>query len=267
MRKWLALGVPVPFFAMMWMACNGDSGGTSDAAGDVTTKDAGADKKILPDVAQPDVGPGCVPATTIDTTQVTWVPPITPNPNACSDAQVQGYYNACFSSTSSSTTCNAFQSNAANATCLGCLVSTAGSSTSYGGLILYGKVYWANQGGCISILTGDTSATSCGAKQEAVLVCDELACSNNCPVTDSTSLQAYQACTGTANSGVCKPYVDAVCDLADSGADGAAAAQTDCLDPTSFQAYVTSMAAVFCGDYTGDAGTPTDASADAPDGD
>ncbi len=266
MRKWLALGVQVPFVAMMWVACNGDNNNGSDA-GDSSVQDVKVDKKAPADVAQVDTGGGgCSPETTIDTSQIKFVPPITPNPNACSDAQILALYNACFGTSATQAACTAFEGAAANTTCVGCMLTTWGTSTAFGTLVAISGVDYANTSGCIAIETGDQSATSCAAKEQAVLNCEILACSTSCPkITDQTTFTEWTNCTTAADNGICKTYVDAVCNLADAGAEAGAAYQT-CQNHQSFQDYYNALAPIFCGGYAADAGASDAGSSDAGDG-
>jgi len=276
MRKGLAIGFTVPFAVVMFAACNSGDNNGSDASTDATNPtDVVTEKKPLPESSTSDVNTGtCSPSTTIDTSQVTWVAPITPNANACSATQVQALYDGCFGTNASSTACNGFINTSANTTCYACMVSTYGKSTSYGALVQIGGVDYANIAGCIAVLTGDTSSTGCGAKDQAVTDCETLACEDNCPeVTDNTSFEEYTNCTQAADQGVCASYISAECDLQDAGLDGAASAYATCVNQSSFENYYFAMATVFCGNYAVDAGTDagtdaeTDAAEDAPDGD
>jgi hypothetical protein len=273
MRKWLALGVQVPFVAMMWVACSGDTNNGSDA-GDSSIPDVAPDKKAPADVAQVDTGGGgCAPETTIDTSQIKFIPPITPLPNGCSDAQITGLWNACFGTSATQTACTTFEGAAANKTCVGCMLSTWGTSTAFGTLVAISGVDYANISGCIALETGDQSATSCAAKEQAVLNCEILACSPSCPkITDQTTFKEWTTCTTAADNGVCKTYVDGVCNLADAGAEAGAAYQT-CQNHQAFQDYYNALSPIFCGGYPADAGvadsgtdsSTTDAATDAPD--
>jgi len=273
MRKWLVLAVQLPFVALMWAGCNGDdtSGDAGDAAQDVKT-----DKKLAPETGPVDSGIQCpTPLSSIDTSQITWVPPITPNPTACSDAQIAAYFDGCLGPNQSTSACQAFTTSAANATCLGCLITNQ-SASKYGALIAVGGVDYANTSGCIAILTGDSSNTGCGAKAESVLQCESLACGDQCPVKDNASFQQYTQCTGAADKSVCQTYVSAQCDLSDAGS-----VYATCLNHSDFASFYAAIAPVFCGGYPADAGTDggtdastdaaddgaTDAATDAPDGD
>jgi hypothetical protein len=274
MRKLLAGAISISFVGLFFAACSGDNA-NSDASADGTVDAIIDNKKPLPETSTNDVATGtCSPSATIDTSQITWVPPITPEPSGCSSVQVSDYYNDCLGTSATSTTCQGFTNNAANATCNTCLISTYDKDTKYGALIQIGGVDYANIAGCIAILTGDVSSTGCGAKNQAVTDCETLACSSSCPaVTDQTSFTEYTDCTTAADSAVCASYVTAECDLQDAGTDGSAAAYATCENQASFEDYYNTMAVVFCGGYAvSDAGTDagdasTDAAIDAPDGD
>jgi hypothetical protein len=280
MRKWLALGVQVPFLAMMWVACNGDNTQNADAGDAASVQDVKAEKKPI-DTGVQDTGSGaCSPATSIDSSQIKFVPPNAPNPTACSDAQIQQLYDACFGPNAAQTPCTAFINAASNKTCNTCMFSTWGTSTALGTLIDVAGVDYADTSGCIAIETGDSSSTGCAAKEQAVLACEVLACGTNCPqVSDQTTFNEWTACTSQADQGVCKTYADAVCDLSDAGT-----VYTVCQNHQSFDEYYFALAPVFCGGYPADAGvsdagsdaasdastsdaSSSDAATDAPDGD
>ena len=263
MRKQLLIATPVPFLMMAWGACSStpttpDGGGPDTSVQDVAQQD----KKTIPDVGQPETGPTCpTPLTSIDTSQIQWVPPITPS-NACTAAQAGQYWADCYSSTATSAACNGFN-NSANAACLACL-ATNSSAAMYGATIDYTGVTYANIAGCIAIEMDNTTSTGCGAKYQAAFQCELLACLSVCPVTDQASFMQFQTCTQSAATGVCASYVEAECNLVDGGLDGAAAANTNC-SANDFQGYYDAMSTVFCGDYTPEAGA--EAGADAGDAD
>lgn len=260
MRKWLAVSIQIPFIAMMWVACSGDDSGVGDA-GDASSKDVTLDKKTLPDVAVPDTGPSCTPAT-VAPGDLTWTPPHAPDLTACSDQQIQDYFTNCLPG--SGTSCATYEKLTANAACIKCIISQKTDAT-YGPLIAVPNgVVYANTGGCVALEQGDVTNTGCGAKIWEESECEDLACSDNCA---GAAFADYQKCTTAARSGTCAAEVTAECNLADAG--NVAACN---LAATSFQALYTSIATVFCGGYpAGDGGTPdggmTDAAADAPDGD
>jgi hypothetical protein len=266
MRKWLVVCVPLPFFSMMWAACSSSPTG-SDGGADVTVTDSATmDKKVIPDVGMMEAAATCpTPASSIDTSMIQWVPPVTPNPTACTATQASTYFDDCWGTSSSSTLCNAFTGSSANTACAACL-STASTASAYGVIVVYTGIGYDNQAGCVAVEMGDLSSTGCGAKIQAVTQCENLACLTNCPVTDQASLTLFQQCAAAADMGVCSQYATAAnagaCNLADSGADGAAQAGAICESATDFQGLYNAISPVFCGDYTpadaGDAGADSD---------
>jgi hypothetical protein len=264
MRKWLALAVQVPFFAMMSVAaCSGDNNNNGDAGDSSTTQDVKPDKKPLPDTGPQETGPTCSPSD-VNAADLTWTPPRPINPSGCSDAQIAGYYAACLNGGSG---CSTFEGANANKACVACINSNI-TDTAYGPLIAVpNNVVYANIGGCIALVTGDVSSTGCGAKAWEASECEDKACSDNCV---GAQFADYQNCTKAAASGTCANEEKAVCDLSDAG--NVAACN---LNAQTFQDLYTSIATVFCGGYPADAGPPsdggtdgsTDASVDAPDGD
>ncbi len=269
MRKWLALGVQVPFIAMMWVACSSDNTGTGDGGDASQTQDVkAADKKVIPDVSVPEEGPGCAPSATIDTSKLTWSPPIPSN--ACSAQQITDFNANCFDSTTASTAkCTAWTGTTANKACAGCM-ETSESVPNYGAIIDTGHgVVYANIGGCIAIVAGDLTAGGCGAKFWATSQCEDLDCADNCPITDNASFTAYQQCTTAAATGACKVYADAECDTSPD----AGVIYTKCSLPLTtaknFSDLVLAYGPVFCGGLPDDGGTSTDggssdAASDAP---
>jgi hypothetical protein len=266
-NKWLALVVQVPFVAVMWSACNsGDNSMMDVQNSDVTTADVSPDKKMAPDIGVMDMGTGgCNPTQTIDTSQIKWIPPNMPSATACTDVQVAGYYTDCLGSTATSAACNAFTSATGNKNCITCLSSVAYTSSTYGALVAYGGVDYANTGGCIAIELNDYTATGCGAKNEAVAECEYAACATQCPmITDQTTFMEYTTCTAAADMGVCASYINAQCDLSpDGGVDGAAAAAANCFY-SNFQEYYQAFGVLFCGGQPAPDGGTTDAATDGP---
>ncbi len=96
-----------------------------------------------------------------------------------------------------------------------------------------------NVPGCVAIVTGDSSPSSCAARLQTAGDCEGAACLAQCPIVDTQSFQQYQQCTQSAASGGCSKYVTAECAL-----DGGAAAQCDVVD---FQTAYTNIVPLFCG--------------------
>ena len=265
MRKWLALAVQVPFFAMMSVAaCSGDNNNPPDA-GDSSVQDVKADKKPVESGPTPEAGPTCTPSD-VNAADLTWTPPRPINPTGCSDAQIAGYYAACLNGGSG---CSTFEGAANNKACVACINSNI-TDSAFGPLIAVpNNVVYANIGGCIALVSGDTSSSGCGAKSWEASECEDKACSDNCVGAQFTD---YQNCTKAAASGTCANEEKAVCDLSDAGNVTAACN----LNASTFQDLYTAITTVFCGGYPADAGVSdagsdaasdaaSDASTDAPD--
>jgi hypothetical protein len=262
MRKWLALAVQVPFFAMMSVAaCSGDNNNNTDA-GDSSVVDVKTDKKPTEAAPPQEAGPTCSPSD-VNAGDLTWTPPRPINATGCSDAQIAGYYAACLSGGSG---CSTFEGAAANTACVKCINSNI-TDSAYGPLIAVpNNVVYANIGGCIALVSGDVTSSGCGAKAWEASECEDKACSDNCVGADFAT---YQKCTNSAASGTCATEEKAVCDLSDAGNVTAMCN----LNASTFQDLYTAITTVFCGGYADDAGVTdggadgaADASTDAPDG-
>jgi hypothetical protein len=125
---------------------------------------------------------------------------------------------------------------------LACLISTA-DETSYGPVILLAGGGWhVNVPGCIAIVSGDLSASGCGAKAQAIDQCQEGACRDVCPVFDS-----FVACQGAANDSVCRSYI---LDNACTRKPGLGV----CTGYVTAKEYYFGIAPIFCGPAITDAG-------------
>jgi hypothetical protein len=244
MRKWLVLFVQVPFVALMWSACGGGDNNNADAAADVTTPDTAPDKKVTPD-APADTNNLCGP-TAVDATSVTWTHPRAIQPYGCSAQQIQDYIAICIDGTNTTISCTAWAT--ANATCNTCVYSQDSDSIYAATIYMTTSQYiYANVGGCIALLTGDSSDTGCGAKAWKATECEDSACS--ACMTDAD----YNTCTATSDTGTCATFVNAQCDLTDAGA------ASPCVVGTTPDESFTAVATVMCGGYAADAGPPVDA--------
>jgi len=264
MKKLVALMIPLPLLAAVFVvACSSDD--TAQPGTDAST-DVVSDKKVPPPSDAADVAVStCAPAD-VSTFTPSWIPPVAPQPTACSQTQIGDFYSKCFDATTSNTTdCTNWEK--ANATCDKCMV-TADTATKYGALISSTGVTTANIGGCIALLDGNATDQGCGAKYLAAFQCGQAACADACPIPagDNAAFKAYTSCLSKAATTVCKTYEAAKCKSADAGD-----AIDRCLNtPTDFQSYFIDIGAVFCGGFVAtDAGTDaaTDAGpADAADG-
>ncbi len=182
----------------------------------------------------PPPAPTCpTPADVSQWTAPPFIPPVVQK-GSCTSQQIQDLFNACFSPTNNQTQCNSFQQ--ANAACVSCALTKPQAP---GPLVEGTALVTLNIPGCIAIVTGDASPSSCAARLQTVDACEEAACAAQCPVTDAQSFQQYVQCTQTAASGGCKTYVGAECAI-----DGGAAGQ--CL-VSDFQTGFMTLVPLFCG--------------------
>jgi hypothetical protein len=103
-------------------------------------------------------------------------------PGACDTEKIAQEYALCSSGSPKydQTACRSFNIDPANASCLGCLFSASDADVSAALLVLPGSYWLANVGGCEALLDGDSSPTSCGAREQASSICQYNACINAC---------------------------------------------------------------------------------------
>jgi hypothetical protein len=169
------------------------------------------------------------------------VPPLGAHLGRCSPTQVSGFYTACFDTTSTTTTCNAWMQDAANTTCLGCLY-TDSTATSYGALIAYSGATFVNEAGCIAL--AEPCNEPCAQAISDLTACEDAACGS----TFCADLTTYDACRSQADSCTsCSGYATATgCASLITGAQHPAEATCN-LNATTFQAFYTSIATFMCG--------------------
>jgi hypothetical protein len=173
---------------------------------------------------------------------------------------IQAYYDACIGPSMSKGACDVFA--VSDPACAACIVSSE-SATAYGPLVLANGFLQANVAGCVEV--EDPSNLSCAQAQQALSDCELAACSANCPVTDQTSLVAYEQCAGQADAVGCQAYyLAAECLLAEVEAGVPANSESACL-PSTFEKFYAAIVPLFCGQASADAsGSPAvDASGDA----
>jgi hypothetical protein len=142
--------------------------------------------------------------------------------------------------------CQALEAAPENAGCLKCLFSSFGAADSAAIFVTPVDYRLANVGGCIALLDGDSSETSCGARRQAVDICYQMVCEEAC-VSDYEGIpdcfkKAYPAC---------KRYADAAsCSLLPQ--------YSVCSGYTTYPEFVAALGDVFCGSgvpgATGEAG-------------
>ncbi len=104
-----------------------------------------------------------------------FVPPHEPR-SVCTAAQIKAYYDACWVFTGDAGShCADFVGNPANSPCIECVLTPAGA-TKYGATFTYPYGTTPNTSGCIALVDGDTSPNSCGARYQALGICQKLAC-------------------------------------------------------------------------------------------
>jgi len=122
-----------------------------------------------------------------------------PREAKCTDLELSELHDACLGSTASTAACNAFR--AAHLACFSCFLTTS-SASAQGALTQWDQTAVryidVNVGGCLSLLAGDSSATSCGAKWDAWNRCAIGAC------CASTPFASFQSCVAAARTGGCK---------------------------------------------------------------
>jgi hypothetical protein len=145
--------------------------------------------------------------------------------------------------------CHAFEVDDANQACLKCMYSSVGAEPAAPVMVTGANAWIPNTGGCIALLQGDSSETSCGARRQAADLCFSAVCESACA---ATGYNGYSACIQQA-SATCKRYVDpAACSLLPQYAR--------CTSYTSFADAVAAVTDVFCvsgppaGSETGDGG-------------
>jgi hypothetical protein len=138
----------------------------------------------------------------------TWAPPTLPMPGACTQQQVERQFAVCASSRNDTTACNLFNNAPENVGCVGCMLSAPFAErhgpivvgTSRGGSLV-------NTPGCIALVDGDSSATSCGAKKQAYVDCELAACSKVCPGSYRNS--RFYRCADEASRSICGQFLEA----------------------------------------------------------
>ncbi len=127
--------------------------------------------------------------------------------NACTQAQLAQFVNACVVPGATTTSCNDWQADAGG-TCIGCLF-TEQSASAWGPVICNGGCS-LNYGGCLDLELNQVSlekqnagAGSCGDELSADFLCQDYAC-----LACNLGSPDYETCTASAVANQCKSYVD-----------------------------------------------------------
>jgi hypothetical protein len=176
-------------------------------------------------------------APTADGFETQWMPPQA-TPGACSAEQIAQQYALCSSGSAkyNRTACRAFDIDTANATCLGCLFTAFDADVS-GAIMLLPKNHWlANIGGCEALIDGDSSPTSCGAREQAASICEYDVCIDAC--TSDATEQDWKTCNRAASQACAQYRSKASC----SNLPRYAACHL-----TTFADYFSTLGDIFCG--------------------
>jgi hypothetical protein len=158
-----------------------------------------------------------------------------PNParKLCTETQVTELVECLAVLESQPMACNTFKQNSANTTCYNCVVTSSISAT-YGAVIDDGAYVYPNFAGCLSVLEGNLSTSSCGAR---VLANDECAGYSCQACADAQSYGPdWGACMDRASAVDCQTY-DRSC---------AAKYEPQCLGQ-NFKEDLQKVIKVFCG--------------------
>lgn len=248
---WTTIGA----FALVSVAACSASDPAPAVATGVSSGDGGADVAVRPRrdaSAENDAGGTCSPQP-VEPSSLGWKPPNAVRPGACEEAQIGGWYDACWGDSWSQATCDTFEKDAVNRACLDCLFYAPNAATR--GAAEVGAYLRLNVAGCIAIVSGDASATGCGAKLQAETDCPRQACEPVCPLDTARDYDRYEACEDAAYDGLCASYVDAEGGCADLPA------YRTCRGASylDFRSAFIGISSVFCG------GSALDAGADAGD--
>lgn len=172
-----------------------DAAPMDDGAVDASADDAGSA------LACP---PGSVAAFT-----PTWKPPKPLHSGACSLADAELTVDCAFDPNAKQSTCDALFADAGSSACTLCVL-TDDFDTSYGPIVMHGAYAALNLGGCIAQASGDTTASSCGAKVQAIAECQQFACTA-CPdpSTSAKAMSDYLKCQSSALTTACGAFAKA----------------------------------------------------------
>lgn len=158
-------------------------------------------------------------AGTIDLSTFTpeWHPSSGLHQNQCDATQINDFFDVCVATTGAP--CDVFVENPDNALCVACLVTGDAGAPEYGPFTAYltPNVLYENPGQCLSVLEGNETETSCGAKVASAVQCTLEACA----LCVNVSFDTLVTCLNAAEAGDCKPLFAAkdacIADLATQG--------------------------------------------------
>ena len=192
----------------------------------------------------------CLACELCDVSGYTPTPMSTPvaSKNACSPTEISDFVTACYGTSATQQTCDAWKTAEADAgSCLSC-VFTAQSAAAWGAFVCTSISCSPNTPGCVDLELGQISqekqaggSGSCGDLLDASYGCQDYAC-GTCSGTDIAT------CTNSAVQNECKNYVDTASNspaCAALEADAATAKLQSCFPQSDTG--VLSFVNVFCG--------------------
>ncbi len=165
--------------------------------------------------------------------------------NVCSDAEVEGYWDACFNANYDDAKCKAY--TAAHASCTSCL-ATPDTAATAGPIVLHknSSYYTLNVAGCIALAQKKSGTDSCAAAYAKALNCKDAAC-DSCFTGSQSDYSNYNDCKKNNNVQQCEQLASgAGATCGDLKMDPAAAC-FGTIQETNFQIYKR-MAQLFCRD-------------------
>jgi hypothetical protein len=191
-----------------------DASQVEDAA---VPPDAGRGADAAPEAAAPAV---CTPHAVSEPFGPAWIAPWPFHSGACKAGEADLVITACYSPTANSATCQ--NTSGAHGACSLCVKSNV-VGVPRAAIVAYSALGRdvGNAGGCVARLTGDVSATGCGAKVDAAWMCTHLAACDGClPATTPAARAALEACASAAAKTVCATHTAAAETCLAAAADG-----------------------------------------------
>jgi hypothetical protein len=223
-------------------ARSGNDSGPTGCVPVTSDPDAGAGQCTQPPDAAPPDGGQCVALSNLAGFTPSFTPPSGAHQGKCTQAQIDNFRTFCLG-TGDAQACQSFLATAEGKTCAQCILTQPTAAT-LGPLVDHTSEGFVslNTAGCVALL--EPCNEKCARDIVALSQCDDAACVN-CKVTDDASLAALNACTATAESCVCKPYVQpASCADLLKGSDHPASV---CFNGTDFTGGYNALVPLFCG--------------------
>lgn len=262
-RTLIALLAPLAALALFADGCSSSEDAAAPSSSDGGRGEAGSADRAT--VGTDDAGATTVDDAATSTTvcapqsiasyKPSWTPPAALHQGKCSGAQIAAFTDCAYGHPGYDTAkCDAWNKDAANSACIACAAPGATAAQTGAMLPVAGSTN-ANYAGCVAALTGDVSATGCGAKIQAAEQCRMTSCQSACPVTpgDDAAFKAFTKCLDDAWTGECATYAAATT-CADDFRKGSGAAAACYPNTTDFGVIVSTYVTLFCGGV-GDAGS------------